>query len=55
MGHEAVGIVESIGEGVNHLKIGDIVIPCKTPQCNLPHCYACSNSKTNLCPENQET
>lgn len=31
LGHEATAIVESIGEGVTSLKVGDIVIPCYTP------------------------
>lgn len=31
LGHEASAIVESIGEGVTTLKVGDIVIPCYTP------------------------
>ena len=33
LGHEAAAIVESIGEGVTTLKIGDVVIPCYTPEC----------------------
>ena len=28
LGHEATAIVESIGEGVTSVNIGDIVIPC---------------------------
>jgi Zn-dependent alcohol dehydrogenase len=28
LGHEATGIVESIGEGVTSLKVGDTIIPC---------------------------
>jgi len=28
LGHEAAGIVESVGEGVTHVKPGDHVIPC---------------------------
>ena len=31
LGHEAGGIVESIGEGVTSVQIGDKVIPCYTP------------------------
>ena len=33
LGHEATGIVESVGEGVTSLKAGDTIIPCYTPQC----------------------
>jgi hypothetical protein len=33
LGHEAGGIVESIGAGVTSVKVGDKVIPCYTPEC----------------------
>lgn len=33
LGHEAAGIIESIGEGVTSVKVGDIVVPCYTPEC----------------------
>lgn len=33
LGHEAGGIVESVGEGVTTVKVGDKVIPCYTPEC----------------------
>lgn len=33
LGHEAGCIVESVGEGVTSVKIGDKVIPCYTPEC----------------------
>ena len=32
LGHEGAGIVESIGEGVDHVKPGDVVIPLYTAQ-----------------------
>ena len=35
LGHEAGGIVESIGEGVTSVKVGDKVIPCYTPECRF--------------------
>ncbi|KAF7633230.1 hypothetical protein Mgra_00007331 [Meloidogyne graminicola] len=47
LGHEAVGIVESIGNGVVSVKQGDYVIPCFIPQCRA--CKFCKNPKTNLC------
>jgi len=47
MGHEGAGIVESIGEGVTSVKVGDHVIPCYTPQCR--NCKFCKSPKTNLC------
>jgi S-(hydroxymethyl)glutathione dehydrogenase/alcohol dehydrogenase len=31
LGHEATAIVESIGEGVTSVIVGDVIIPCYTP------------------------
>lgn len=47
LGHEGGGIVESIGEGVTSLKVGDHVIPLYIPQCR--ECKFCKHPKTNLC------
>ncbi|XKL68683.1 hypothetical protein PGB90_006452 [Kerria lacca] len=47
LGHEAAGIVESVGEHVASFKPGDHVIPLYTPQCY--QCKFCSSTKTNLC------
>ena len=49
LGHEAGAIVESVGEGVTSVKVGDHVVPCYTPQCNEPDCIFCRSPKTNLC------
>jgi len=51
LGHEAVGVVESIGTDVHKLKVGDLVVPCYTPQCGETSCIFCMNPKTNLCPK----
>jgi len=51
LGHEAVGVVESVGDGVVSVSQGDFVIPCYTPQCNEPSCIFCASPKTNLCPQ----
>jgi NADPH:quinone reductase-like Zn-dependent oxidoreductase len=32
-GHEGGGIVESVGEGVTNVKVGDHVVPLYTPEC----------------------
>lgn len=53
LGHEAGGIVESIGEGVTTVKVGDKVIPCYTPECR--DCLFCNSPKTNLCPKIRST
>nr|DBA28826.1 TPA: hypothetical protein GDO54_009119 [Pyxicephalus adspersus] len=47
LGHEAAGIVESVGEGVTNLKPGDKVIPLFVPQCG--QCRCCKNPESNLC------
>jgi len=51
LGHEAGAIVESIGEGVTSVAVGDHVVPGYTPQCCEPSCIFCQSSKTNLCPK----
>jgi len=55
LGHEATGIVESIGEGVTSVAVGDIVIPCYTPECREHDCLYCKSEKTNLCPKIRAT
>lgn len=47
LGHEAAGIVESVGEGVTEVKAGDHVIPCYQAECR--ECKFCLSGKTNLC------
>nr|XP_010588765.2 alcohol dehydrogenase E chain [Loxodonta africana] len=50
LGHEAAGIVESIGEEVTTVKPGDKVIPLFTPQCGK--CAVCKHPRGNLCLKN---
>jgi len=47
LGHEGGGVVESIGEGVTSVAIGDHVIPLYIPECG--ECKFCKSPKTNLC------
>uniref|UniRef100_A0A1J3K5E7 Alcohol dehydrogenase-like 1 n=1 Tax=Noccaea caerulescens TaxID=107243 RepID=A0A1J3K5E7_NOCCA len=47
LGHEAVGVVESIGENVEGLKQGDVVLPVFHPYCE--ECKDCKSSKSNWC------
>ncbi|KAL6527715.1 alcohol dehydrogenase [Orobanche minor] len=47
LGHEAAGIVESVGEGVTEVQPGDHVIPCYQAECR--ECKFCISGKTNLC------
>ena len=51
LGHEAGAIVESVGEGVTSVAVGDYVVPGYTPQCKGPSCIFCMSPKTNLCPK----
>jgi len=53
LGHEGGGIVESIGEDVTSVKVGDHVIPLYTPECG--ECKFCKSGKTNLCQKIRET
>ena len=41
LGHEAAAVVESVGEGVTSLRVGDVVIPCYTPECKKHDCIFC--------------
>ncbi|CAK9863747.1 unnamed protein product [Sphagnum jensenii] len=47
VGHEAAGIVESVGEGVTSLQPGDHVIPAWVGDCGK--CFHCKQGKSNVC------
>eukprot|EP00897_Mesotaenium_endlicherianum_P002363 jgi/Mesen1/2154/ME000152S01240 len=47
LGHEAAGVVESVGEGVTSVAPGDHVIPCYQAECR--ECKFCTSGKSNLC------
>jgi S-(hydroxymethyl)glutathione dehydrogenase/alcohol dehydrogenase len=47
LGHEGAGVVESIGEGVTSLQVGDHVVTLFSPQCR--ECAHCVSPKTNIC------
>ena len=46
-GHEAAGVVESLGSGVTHLQVGDHVV--LTPAAPCGQCYYCQRQQSNLC------
>ncbi|XP_066430080.1 NADP-dependent alcohol dehydrogenase-like isoform X2 [Eleutherodactylus coqui] len=47
LGHEGLGVVESIGGGVTKVKPGDKVIPLFVPECGK--CRGCSTPNSNVC------
>lgn len=49
LGHEAVGIVESVGDRVEELKVGDKVLPVFLSDCGA--CNDCKSSKSNMCSQ----
>ncbi|PHT35345.1 hypothetical protein CQW23_27145 [Capsicum baccatum] len=47
LGHEGVGMIESVGENVTKLKEGDIVMTLYLGECN--ECPNCKSGRSNLC------
>ncbi|XP_066430085.1 NADP-dependent alcohol dehydrogenase-like [Eleutherodactylus coqui] len=47
LGHEGLGVVESVGEGVTNVKPGDKVIPLFVPECG--QCRGCNSPNSNVC------
>lgn len=48
LGHENVGTVYEVGEGVTRFKVGDKVL-CGPPSYCAEHCSACRSGKPNIC------
>jgi Zn-dependent alcohol dehydrogenase len=47
LGHEGAGVVEAVGDGVDHVAPGDHVALCFVPACRS--CSACLSGRPNLC------
>lgn len=47
LGHESAGVVEAVGDMVEHCKPGDHVITCLSAFCG--HCNVCLSGSPNLC------
>jgi S-(hydroxymethyl)glutathione dehydrogenase / alcohol dehydrogenase len=50
LGHEAAGVIESVGQGVTRLQVGDHVVLTPVPPCGA--CYFCIRGETTLCANN---
>ena len=46
-GHEFAGTVETVGEGVTNVKVGDRVVCANSAPCG--HCFYCKREEYNLC------
>ena len=47
LGHEAAGVVEQLGDGVQDLAVGDHVVLVFVPSCG--HCHPCAEGRPALC------
>jgi len=47
VGHEGAGVIESVGEGVTRVKVGDHVALNWAPNCGT--CFYCTNGRPSLC------
>ncbi|MFS0772001.1 zinc-dependent alcohol dehydrogenase family protein [Sphingomonas sp. 1P08PE] len=47
LGHEAAGVVEAVGAGVDDLAVGDHVVTVFMPSCG--HCLPCAEGRPALC------
>src|SRR5438309_11488408 len=49
LGHESLGEVIEIGDGVSRFKRGDLVVPSVRRPCPHAHCLPCREEKPGLC------
>jgi threonine dehydrogenase-like Zn-dependent dehydrogenase len=49
LGHEAVGVVESVGDGIERVRPGDRVSVAFNVACG--HCWFCGNGQSALCDD----
>lgn len=47
LGHEGAGTITELGEGVEHLAVGDTIVISWVPQCGT--CYFCEHDQGELC------
>ena len=49
LGHEAAGVIEEVGKGVDHVAVGDKVVLTPAPPCG--HCYWCQRAEFSHCAD----
>lgn len=49
LGHEALGEVIEVGKDVQHLAVGDLVVPIVRRPCSDPGCRACRAGRQDFC------
>jgi len=49
LGHEALGVVTEVGDGVRHIKVSDLVVPMVRRPCPHEHCTPCRNDRSDFC------
>lgn len=49
LGHESLGMVVEVGDGVSRFKPGDLVVPSVRRPCPHDHCLACRSDKQDFC------
>src|SRR5947207_7653128 len=49
IGHESLGEVVEVGNGVSRVKIGDLVVPMVRRPCPHKSCLACRSGRQDFC------
>ena len=49
LGHECLGVVTEVGDGVRGMKRGDLVVPMVRRPCPHPQCVPCRNDRSDFC------
>lgn len=52
IGHEAAGVVAALGEGVEGLNVGELIVPHHHVNCGV--CYFCLKDSPTMCPSYRE-
>lgn len=55
IGHESLGEVVEVGQGVSRVAVGDLVVPMVRRPCGHPECVACASGRQDFCSTNDYT